>query len=66
MHSSLIEDYYPLIKYKSLEKIELRENCIKNIDNLKEFCDHFKNLKELNLKSNKIENNDINKKISNL
>ena len=63
MHSSLIEDYFPLIKYKTLEKIELRENCIKNIDNLKDFCEHFGNLTELNLKSNKFAINDKNKNI---
>ena len=63
MHNSLIKDYSPLVKYKNLEKIELRENLINNIDNLRQFCDNFKYLKELNLKDNKIDNNEKNKKI---
>ena len=55
-----IEDFYPLVKYKSLEKIYLRENCIKNIDKLGEFIKNLPNLIEIDLERNDINMNEQN------
>ena len=59
IHSSKISDYYPLVKYKTLEKIVLKNNKISNINNLIEFVEELPNLKHLELQGNDIDSNDI-------
>ena len=58
IYQSFIKDYYPLIKYKTLTKINLRHNEISNIDNLIPFINYFKDLEELNISENSIDLND--------
>ena len=53
-----LDEFYPLSKYKTLNFINLRGNCIKNIDNLNSFIDEFKQLKEIDIKDNNIDFND--------
>ena len=59
-----IKEYYPLVKYKTLEKIEIRENFIRNIDNLESFIKELPKLIEIDLERNDIDmNEEKNKKI---
>mgnify|MGYP002625011170 CR=1 FL=1 len=58
INNNLLEDYYPLCKYKTLNIINIRKNCIKNIDNLISFIDEFTQLKEIDMKENCIDFND--------
>lgn len=58
INSNYIKEYYPLAKYKTLEKIIIRNNNINNIDNLVSFVNSFKNLKELDIKGNNIDLNE--------
>ena len=58
INSNCIKEYYPLVKYKTLEKIIIRNNNINNIDNLVSFVNSFKNLKELDIKGNNIDLNE--------
>ena len=50
-----IEDFHPLVKYKTLEKIYLRENCIRNIDNLESFIKELPKLILIDLERNDID-----------
>ena len=64
IHTSLITDYYPLVKYKTLEKIVLNNNKISNIDKLEKFFEELQKLKILDLQGNNIDiNNKENKEI---
>ena len=58
INNNELEEYYPLSKYKTLNKIIIRKNRIKNIDNLISFIDEFPDLKEIDLKDNEIDLND--------
>ena len=58
INNNLIDDYYPLCKYKTLNIINMRRNCIKNIDKLISFIDEFMNLREIDIKDNNIDFND--------
>jgi hypothetical protein len=58
INSNFIEEYYPLCKYKTLEKIMIRNNYIKNIDNLVSFVETFKKLETLDISGNNIDLND--------
>lgn len=62
MHTTSITEFYPLIKYKTLEKIILKNNKISNINNLITFVDNLPNLKEFDLRENNIDLNDIKNK----
>ena len=53
-----IKEFYPLVKYKTLEKIYLRENLIKNIDNLESFIKELPKLIEIDLERNDIDMNE--------
>jgi len=57
-----IKDFYSLVKYKTLEKIESRENNIRNIDKLELFIKELSKLKEINLERNDIDMNEKNNK----
>ena len=50
-----IEEFYPLVKYKTLEKIYLRDNFIRNIDKLEKFINELPNLIEIDLERNDID-----------
>ena len=66
VNSCSISDYFPLIKYKTLEKIMIRNNCIEKIDKLIEFIKSLKNLKILDISGNYIDlNNNENEIIIN-
>ena len=58
VNNNSINEYYPLCKYKTLEFINIRRNCIKNIDNLISFIGEFKQLKKIDIKFNEIDFND--------
>ena len=66
INSCFISDYFPLIKYKTLEKIMIRNNCIEKIDKLIEFINSLENLKILDISGNYIDlNNNENENIIN-
>ena len=52
INNNLIDEFYPLCKYKTLNIINIRRNCIKNIDKLISFIDEFTELKEIDLREN--------------
>ena len=54
LNISFINDFFPLIKYKNLTNINMRENNIKNIDKLKLFFEELPKLKVFNIKGNDI------------
>ena len=58
INNNLIDDYYPLCKYKTLNITNIRRNCIKNIDKLIQFIDEFTKLREIDIKDNNIDFND--------
>ena len=59
-----IEEFYPLVKYKTLEKIYLRENYIRNIDKLELFIKELPKLILIDLERNDIDiKEEKNKKI---
>ena len=60
-----IKDYKPLKKFNTLKMIDLNNNPIKNIDDLKEFVEFFPNLEKFYLEKTEIDtnNDEINKKI---
>jgi Leucine-rich repeat (LRR) protein len=58
VNNNSIDDYYPLCKYKSLEFINVRRNCINNIDNLISFIEEFIQLKKIDIRYNNIDFND--------
>ena len=61
---SFIKEFYPLIKYKNLKIIEMRENFIENIDKLETFIKNLPNLIQFTILKNNIDMNlDKNKKI---
>ena len=55
VNNNSINEYYSLCKYKTLEFINIRRNCIKNIDNLIPFIDGFNGLKKLDISYNNID-----------
>ena len=58
IHTSYINEFYPLIKYKTLKVINMKENCISKIDKLKQFVEQLTMLKELDIRGNNIDIND--------
>ena len=62
IHTSYINEFYPLIKYKTLKVINMKENCISKIDKLKQFVEQLTMLKELDIRGNNIDINDENNK----
>lgn len=62
LHSSFIKEFYPLVKYKKLEIINLTDNDISDINKLELFIKELPNLKEFSLIGNKINMNDENNK----
>ena len=58
MKGNKLNEFYPLSKYKTLNLINLRGNCIKNIDELNSFIAKFNQLKEIDIKDNNIDFND--------
>lgn len=56
--------FEPLEKYKTLEKIEMKNNNIKDIYNIVEFINNFKNLKRFDLEGNKFDTDNILNKMS--
>ena len=60
IYHSFIKDYYPLIKYKTLTRINLCHNEIDNIDNLIQFIKNFKGLEVLDISENVFDLNDEN------
>ena len=60
INSNFIKEYNPLSKYKTLRKIIVRNNYIKNIDNLPGFVKNFKDLETLDISGNDIDLNDKN------
>ena len=58
VHTSNVKDFYPLIKFKNLEYISFRFNCISNIDKLKIFVENLPKLNTLDLGENLIDIND--------
>ena len=58
LNSNFIDEYYPLCKYKTLEKVILRNNYIKNISKLESFVDNLKDLITLDISENNIDLND--------
>ena len=64
INTAYIKEFAQLEKYKTLKKIGLRENFIKNIDNLEVFVNKLPSLIEIDLERNDIDMNDEkNKKI---
>ena len=60
INSNFIKEYNPLSKYKSLTNLNVRNNYIKNIDNLVEFIKNFKFLETLDISGNDIDLDDKN------
>ena len=58
INANHIKEYYPLTKYKTLEKIIIRRNFIDNIDDLVPFVKSFNNLITLDIKGNNFDLND--------
>ena len=58
VNNNAIGDYFPLCKYKTLEIINIRRNCIKYIGNLILFIDRFPGLKQIDISLNNIDFND--------
>lgn len=68
-YSNRFKEFYPLIRFKELEKINLSKNIISDISKLPDFIEKLKNLFIFDLSGNKIEkikeNLDVIKKIKN-
>jgi len=62
LNDNLIDEYYPLCKYKTLKVIKIKKNKITNIDNLISFIDKFTKLSEIDISDNNIDLNDIKNK----
>ena len=58
INNNSINEYYSLCKYKTLEFINIRRNCIKNINNLISFIEEFIQLKKIDIRYNNINFND--------
>ena len=54
LNDTFVNEFCPLIKYKKLKIIEMRNNSIKNIDKLKSFFEELPKLKTFNIKGNNI------------
>ena len=55
LNNNNLNEYFPLSKYKTLERIEMKNNNINDIENLEEFIKCFHCLKKFNLEGNRIE-----------
>ena len=62
LNDNLIDEYYPLCKYKTLKVIKIKKNKITNINNLISFIDKFTKLSEIDISDNNIDLNDIKNK----
>ena len=60
VNNNTINEYYSLCKYKTLEFINIRRNCIKNIERLISFIEEFIQLKKIDIRYNNI-NFNVNK-----
>ena len=58
VNNNSLNEYYPLCKYKTLEFVNIRRNCIYNIDNLILFISEFIQLKKIDIRYNNIDFND--------
>ena len=58
LNDNKIKEILPLIKFKNLENIQLKNNQIDNINNLNAFLSEFEFLKTINMKFNNINLND--------
>jgi hypothetical protein len=58
VNNNSINEYYSLCKYKTLEFINIRRNCIKNIERLISFIEEFIQLKKIDIRYNNINFND--------
>ena len=58
IHTSSLTEFYPLKKYKTLKKIDMKENFVSNIKNLQSFLEIMNNLELFDLKENNIDMND--------
>ena len=58
LYNNCLSEYDLIGNFKTLKKIHLENNQIRNIDNLIEFIKQFENLEEFNLSKNKIDLND--------
>ena len=59
INSNFIDEYYPLCKYKTLKKVILRNNYIKDISKLESFVNNFnEDLETLDISGNNIDLND--------
>ena len=58
VNNNTINEYYSLSKYKTLEFINIRRNCIKNIERLISFIEEFIQLKKIDIRYNNINFND--------
>jgi Leucine-rich repeat (LRR) protein len=59
LNDNLIDEFYPLCKYKSLKVIKVKKNKINNIDKLISFIDEFTTLRIIDISDNNIDFNDI-------
>ena len=59
LNDNLIDEFYPLCKYKSLKVIKVKKNKINNIDKLISFIDEFTKLRIIDISDNIIDINDI-------
>ena len=57
IHTSHINEFEPLKKFKTLEEIDMRDNYIKDINNLFSFIKDLPNLKNFDLSGNDIDKN---------
>ena len=57
LNTCFINEFCLLSKYKNLNIIEMRDNYIENIDNLKSFIEELPKLKQFNIKGNNIDMN---------
>ena len=55
LNDTFVNEFCPLKKYKELKIIEMRNNSIKNIDDLKSFFEVLPKLKQFNIKGNNID-----------
>ena len=55
LNNNNLNEYFPLSKYKALERIEMKNNNINDIENLEVFIKCFHCLKKFNFEGNRIE-----------
>ena len=63
LNDNKLEEFQPLVKYKNLNRIELNNNKINNINNLYIFVNSFVGFKKISIKGNTFKLNEDNNKI---